>query len=133
MGSNAAFLLLISGLVAIYCEFLRPGLVVPGVLGAGAASAGACFLFRGPLEVYAVVLLGAGAVLLAVEIFRGPYLVFGLLGTVALTFGFADLFTGSRRISPALAIPVSALFGISSAWLAALAKRARRAKWSGVA
>lgn len=34
---NAAFLLLIAGLLAIYVEFVRPGLVFPAVLGGMAA------------------------------------------------------------------------------------------------
>jgi membrane-bound serine protease (ClpP class) len=133
VGPNAAFLLLIFGLLAIYCEFLRPGLIFPGVLGAAAASAGACFLFRGPLQIYALVLLGVGALLLAGEAFCGPYLLLGALGATSLTLGFALLFPGPRRIAPALAIPASALFGTLTACLASLAKRARRSKWSDLA
>ncbi|MBV9761847.1 MAG: hypothetical protein JO340_14900 [Acidobacteriaceae bacterium] len=128
MGPDAAFALLISGLLALYCELLRPGLIVPGVLGAATASAGACFLFRGPFHLYALALLAAGALLLLAEVFLGPYLLLGALGAASLTLGFAFLFPGPRRISPALAIPVSALFGTLTALLASLAKRARRVK-----
>lgn len=131
MGPDAAFLLLIAGLLAVYCELLRPGLIVPGVLGAAAAFAGAYLLFREPLQAGGVALLGGGAVLLIAEIFAGPYLAAGLLGALAITVGFTDLLAGPRRIAPGLAIPVSALFGVVTAVLGGLAKRARRAKRQG--
>lgn len=132
MGPNAAFLLLIFGLLAIYCELIWPGHVMPAVLGAAAALTGAYFLFRGPLQAAGLVLLSVGIVLLIGEALAGPYFLLGTLGTIALTAGFALLSPSPRRIAPALAIPVSAIFGAISTLLASIAKRARRNKWSGV-
>jgi|SRR5579875_2508593 len=132
VGPNTAFLLLILGMLAIYCEFIWPGRIVPGVLGSAAALAGAYFLFRHPLHLLGLIILAAGVVLLTTEALAGPYYIFGLLGTIALAAGFALLFPGPRRLTPALEIPVSACFGAVTTLLASLAKRARRNKRSDV-
>ena len=131
MGPNGAFLLLIFGLLAIYCEFIRPGTVIPGVLGAAAALAGAYFLFREPLQMTGLVLLAVAIILLIAEALTAPYFLLGTLGTIALTAGFGLLLPGSRRIAPTLAVPVSAVFGLITTLLASIAKRARRNKWAG--
>ena len=129
VGPNGAFLLLLAGLLAIYCELIWPGRVIPGVLGAAAALSGAYFLYREPLQPAGLALLAAALLLLIGEARAGPYYVLGFAGTVALTAGFALLLPDSRRIAPGLAIPVSAAFGIITTFLAAIAKRARRNKW----
>lgn len=130
VGPNTAFVLLIFGILGIYGELIRPGRVVPGVMGAAAAVTGSYFLFRWPLEIGGIALLSAGALLLIGEACWGPYLVMGALGAIALTAGFSLLLPGPRRILPELAIPLSAVFGILSALLASGAKRARRNKWA---
>ena len=129
---NTAFLLLIFGLLAIYCEFIWPGRVIPGVLGAAAALAGAYFLFRGDLQTSGLMLLTIGILLLAAEALWGPYFLLGTLGAIALTAGFSLVFPASHRIVPALVIPISAIFGAITAFLASAAKRARRNKWSDI-
>jgi membrane-bound serine protease (ClpP class) len=133
VGPNAAFLLLIFGVLGIYCEFIWPGRVIPGVAGAAAALAGAFFLFRGPLQVSGLVLLAAGIVLLAAETLAGPYYLLGSFGSIALTAGFALLLSSPRRLSMILAIPMAAVLGGVTTFLAAAAKRARRNKWSDIA
>lgn len=132
MGPNGAFLLLIFGLLGVYCELIRPGRVIPGVLGVAAALAGAYFLFGGSLRMAGLVLLGIGVLLLMAEALAAPDLLLGILGTIALTAGFVVLLPHSRQIAPGLAIPVSALYGALTTVLASIAKRARRNKWSGV-
>jgi membrane-bound serine protease (ClpP class) len=131
VGPNGAFLLLIFGLLGVYCEFIWPGRIVPGVVGAALAVAGAYFLFRGSLQITGVVLLGIGVLLLVTEALGAPYFLLGALGTVALTAGFGLLLPGSRRIAPGLAVPVSLLFGVLTTLLGSIAKRARRNKRAG--
>jgi membrane-bound serine protease (ClpP class) len=131
VGPNSAFLLLIVGVLGIYWELIWPGRVLPGVLGAAAALAGAYFLAHEFLQTAGLLLLGMAVFLLMGEAFTGRYFVFGFLGTVALTAGFALLLPDWRRIAPELAIPVSVAFGTITTVLASLAKRARRNKWSG--
>lgn len=130
VGSNTAFVLLIFGMLGIYFEFIRPGRVAPGVIGAAAAVTGSYVLFRWPLEIPGLVLLSAGALFLIAEACFGRYLVLGALGAVALTAGFCWLLPPPRRIVPELAIPLSAIFAFLSALLASAAKRARRNKWA---
>lgn len=130
VGPNAAFVLLIFGLFGIYAEFLRPGRVLPGLIGAAAAVTGSYFLFRSPLETSGLALLSLGACFLLAEACCGPYFLLGALGAIAVTAGFSLLLPGPRTLVPALAIPLSAFFGLASAFLAAAAKRARRNKWA---
>jgi membrane-bound serine protease (ClpP class) len=132
VGANTAFVLLIFGVAGIYLEFIRPGRIVPGILGAGAALAGGYFLFRWPLDPAGIVLIAAGTMLLIGEALWGPYFVLGVLGTIAFTAGFAVLVAPPRRIAPAVAIPVSALFGLVTTLLASIAKRSRRKKWADI-
>ncbi len=128
VGSNTAFVLLIFGLLGIYSEFIWPGRVLPGIAGAGVAMAGGYFLFRSPLDVTGIVLLGLGVLFLIMEACCGRYLVFGALGAVAVTAGFPLLLAAPHRLALAVVIPVSAVFGLLSAFLASAAKRARRNK-----
>jgi membrane-bound ClpP family serine protease len=130
VGPNTAFVLLIFGVLGIYCELIWPRRVAPGVMGAAAAVTGSYFLFRWPLEIAGLVLLSAGALFLIAEACWGGNLLLGALGAIALTAGFCLLLPTPRRIVPELAIPLSAMFGLLSALLASRAKRARRNKWA---
>jgi membrane-bound serine protease (ClpP class) len=128
--SNAAFLLLICGLLALYCEFVWPGRIAPGVIGAAAALAGAWFLFRPPFYPPALALLATAVVLLIFEAVAGPPFLLGILGTFALAAAFALLLPPPRALAPAVAVPVSLVFGGVSTLLARSGKRARRNKRS---
>ena len=130
MSPNAAFLLFISGLLALYCEFIRPGLIAPGVLGAAAALAGAWFLFRPPFYPGGLALVAAAAVLLLFEALAGPPFLLGVVATLALAVGFTLLLPPPRTLLPGVALPVSLVFGAVSMLLARAAKRARRNKTS---
>lgn len=132
MGPNTAFVLLVIGTLGILAELVRPGRVVPGVLGLGGAVAGGYFLFRPPLNAAGIGLLALGAALLIGEAVAGPYYLLGSLGMVGLTIGFCLLCGAPRRIEPAIAVPVCVVFGACTTLLAAAAKRARRNKWSDV-
>lgn len=130
MGPNTAFVLLILGTLGIYAELLRPGRLMPGVLGLGSVVAGGYFLCRFPLSAGGIGLLAAGVLLMIAEAFFGPYFLLGSIGTIALTAGFCLVCDAPRRIEPALAIPLCLVFGTCTVLLAASAKRAQRNKWS---
>lgn len=130
VGPNTAFVLLIFGFFGIYAEFLRPGRLFPGLAGAASAITGAFFLFASPFSTSGLLLLSTAALLLAAEAFFGPYFLFGALGAVTLMAGFYFLIPPPRRLEPALSLPLSALFGLLTALLGAIAKRARRNKWA---
>lgn len=130
MGPNTAFVMLIGGMLGIYAELVWPGRFVPGILGLGGTLAGAYFLFHPPLNLQGIGLLALATVLLIAEALWGPYFLLGSLGTIALASGFSLLLGQPRHIEPALAVPLSIVFGLCSALLAASAKRARRNKRS---
>jgi membrane-bound serine protease (ClpP class) len=130
VGPNVAFLILIVGLLLVYVELLRPGRLVPGLLGSLMAVAGSYSLWRNSPLTPGMLLLILAAVLLISETLWGTHFIPGLLGTLSLAGGFFLLFPPERRIAPGLAIPISIVFGVISTFLAFDAKRARRNKRS---
>jgi membrane-bound serine protease (ClpP class) len=130
VGPNVAFLLLIAGLLAIYCEFLRPGRLVPGLLGLVMGSTGAYWLFWNSPTRAGGLLIILALLLLMAETAWDAYCIPGVLGTISLAAGFTLLFQPPRRIAPALSVPVSIIFGAITTFLASQARRARRNKWS---
>lgn len=131
-GPNTAFLLLIIGVLLIYGEFLRPGRLVPGLLGSILAVTGAYWLWGNSPVVPGVLLIALSVLLLAIEAFLEAHFIAGILGTTSFTAGFYLLFPSDRRISPILAIPVSIVFGGVTTFLAFEAKRARQNKRSDI-
>jgi membrane-bound serine protease (ClpP class) len=130
VGPNAAFLLLIAGLLGVYCEFLRPGRLVPGLLGLVAGSTGVYWLFRNSPTRAGVFLIILALLLLMAETVWYAYCIPGILGTISLAAGFTLLFQPPRRIAPGLSVPVSIIFGAITMFLASQARRARLNKWS---
>lgn len=132
VGPNAAFLLMIIGVLFIYGEFLRPGRLVPGLFGSILAIAGAYWLWRNsPLE-RGILFIVLAVLLLIAEALWDALFIPGILGTICLATGLYLLFPSDRRIAPALAIPVSIVFGAVTTFLAFEAKRARRNKRSDI-
>lgn len=132
LAPNAAFLLTILGVLAIYCEFVWPGNVYPGVLGSIVLIVGAYFLWQNSPAGIGLLAVGLAALLFLVETLWNTRFAAGIAGTILLSFGFCRLFTGSNRIGVSLAIPVCIVFGAISVFLAYGARRARQNKWSGV-
>jgi membrane-bound serine protease (ClpP class) len=75
-----------------------------------------------------LLLLICAALLLGIELKYYTHLVSGIAGTVLLAFGTILLLRGPERVSPALAIAVSAAFGVIVVFLGSLGMRARTAK-----
>lgn len=132
MGSGYAFLLVLVGLLAIYSEFLWPGRILPGVAGCALTIAGGYFLWQNSPTAIGVALIGMAIVFFIAEAFGRVDLVAGLLGIFALSCGSCLLIPGSRRISPAFALPSSVVFGGITVFLLKAANRARRNKWSDI-
>jgi membrane-bound serine protease (ClpP class) len=128
VGSNAAFLILIFGILSVYGEFLRPGRLLPGLLGSVMAITGAFWLWRNSPAIPGVLLIIFAVLLFTAEGLWDTYFIAGILGTISLVAGFSLLFPPARRIAPSVAIPVSIVFGALTTLLAWEAKRARRNK-----
>ena len=128
LGPNVAFVLTILGLLAIYYEFLRPGRIYPGTLGAASMMVGGYSLWRlSPTPVGLKWLAAAGVLFIAEACWNTRYLA-GLAATAALVLGTSRLFAGTRHVVFYLALPVGLVFGAVTIWLTAAAKRARQNK-----
>jgi membrane-bound serine protease (ClpP class) len=132
MTPSHAFLLLILGFLAIYWEFVRPGTVVPGLLGCLLVAAAAYFLWRNAPAPGGLWLIAFAALSFVVEAFWSVPWVAGVLAAIAFTCGVCLLFPSPQRIHPALAIPVSILFSGITLLLTYATKRARRNKRSDI-
>ena len=125
---NVAFVLLIVGLLAISWELHAPGFVLPGLLGVLMLAAGAFALSQDSPGWPGVLLLTAAIVLLAIEFKYYTHMISGIAGTILLTVGALVLLHGPRRISPAIALAISAAFGMITIFLGFLGMQARKNK-----
>jgi membrane-bound serine protease (ClpP class) len=129
IGPNTAFCLVIFGLLAIYCEFIWPGRVMPGVSGVAGVLVGGYFLWQAAPTMFGLEMLSLAAALFALDAFVGSFGFAGAAGTTATTVGFLGLFEGPHEIKAALAIPWCVFFGAVTTALNWTARRARRNKW----
>ncbi len=132
MASWCAFLLVLTGLLGAYSEFVWPGRVLPGLAGCVLTIVGAYFLWQNSLTAVGLTLVGAAILFFVAEAFWRVNLIAGLFGITALSCGFWLLIDGPRRIPPALAVPSSVAFGGITVFLLHAAKRARSNKWSDI-
>ncbi len=128
---NIALLLLVAGALLIYLEFNAPGTIVPGALGTLMVLLGIFGLNLLPIRYTAVALLIAAIVLLVLEAKFGAHGVLAIAGIACLMFGTLTLVSApvpELRVSPWMAVAVSAAFGGITVFLLRLAIRARRLK-----
>ncbi|HEY6987099.1 MAG TPA: hypothetical protein VH369_01880 [Bryobacteraceae bacterium] len=123
IGPNVAFVLVIFGLLAIYWEFLRPGRIYPGMLGAAGLLWGVWSLWRISPTSAGLKWLTVAAVLFLVESCWNTRYLAGLGGTATVI-----LSAYTHHVALYLAVPLGLAFGCITIWLAAAAKRARRNK-----
>ncbi|WP_091893394.1 nodulation protein NfeD [Bradyrhizobium sp. Rc2d] len=88
---NVAFILLMVGIYGLIFEFMSPGAVAPGVVGAICLLIGLYALNLLPINYAGLALMLVGLVLLTVEAFN-PTVVIGLGGIIAFVLGALMLF-----------------------------------------
>jgi membrane-bound serine protease (ClpP class) len=128
---NIALLFLVGGALLIYLEFNSPGTIVPGALGTLMVLLAIFALNLLPIRFTAVLLLVAALVLLLLEAKFGAHGVLAVAGIICLTFGTLTLVAApvpEMRITPWVALAVSAGFGGITVFLVRLAVRARSRK-----
>lgn len=125
---NVAFLLLVLGALGVYWEMHAPGMVLPGLMGVLLICTGAYGIYQDSLSWYGLTLLALAIILLTIELRYYTHMVSGVAGTILLVFGAITLIQGPRRITPGLAIAISAAFGMITVFLGLLGMRARKSK-----
>ncbi len=125
---NLSFLLLVLGGLGVYWEAHAPGMIAPGLLGVVLVGMGAYGIYEDSPTWYGVTLLLLAVILLTIELNYYTHFISGIAGTILLVFGALVLLQGPRRITPALAIAISAAFGTITIFLGVLAMRARKSK-----
>lgn len=128
---NVALLMLVGGALLIYLEFNAPGTIVPGALGTLMVLLAVFGLELLPIRYTAVLLLVAALALLLLEAKFGGHGVLAMAGIVCLMLGTLTLVAApvpEMGINAAVAIGVSAGFGVITVFLVRLAVRARKMK-----
>lgn len=89
---NVALILMMIGVYGLIFEFMSPGSVYPGVIGAVCLLLGLYALAALPVNYAGIALLILGVALLAAEAFTPSFGALGIGGLAALVFGSAILF-----------------------------------------
>ena len=133
---SVAYLLLIAGLYALLFEFMNPGLVLPGVVGAIALLLALYALHLLPVNYAGLALIVLGIGFMAAEAFLPSFGALGIGGIAAFIFGSVLLIDDTTL--PDFDIPLALIAGMAVAsaaflvfMLGALAKSRRRAVVSG--
>ncbi|MBI3953077.1 MAG: nodulation protein NfeD [Chloroflexi bacterium] len=99
---DIAFLLISLGSLALLLEFLVPGHVVPGIMGAFMLLIGFTALGSLPVNWGGMALLALGIIFLVIEALTPGFGAFGLAGLAAFVLGAFFLFTPFTPVAPAL-------------------------------
>ncbi len=132
---NVAFILLLLGVYGLLFEFLNPGAVAPGVIGALSLLVALYALNLLPVNYAGLALVLLGVALMAVEAHIGSLGLIGFAGAAAFVIGAILMFPGGAA-GPALSLPLIAVIAALSAAfflvvLAALLRARRRAAITG--
>jgi membrane-bound serine protease (ClpP class) len=119
---NVAMLLMMLGIYGLLFEFMSPGALVPGVVGAISLLLGLYALSVLPLNYAGVALLLLGAALLVAEAFSPSFGILGLGGAVAFVFG-AGLLVDTETPGFAVSTPLMAGLAVSALMLSGLVAR----------
>lgn len=126
MSPDALYLVTLLGLVAVYYEFLRPGMVLPGLGGALLALWGASQFHLSSLRSAGFLLLFSSLCAVVGAAFLGRVWLFGTAAAIAFWLGSVSF--SDPAVSPITAGTATALFLPTTILLLRLAVLARRKK-----
>jgi len=109
---NIAYILLLVGVYGLLFEFMSPGAVAPGIIGAVALLTALFALNMLPVNYAGLALILLGVGLMTAEAFNPSVGAFGIGGVVALALGSLLLFNGpipEFRLSPGVVLAAVAL------------------------
>jgi membrane-bound serine protease (ClpP class) len=134
---SVAYLLILVGIYALIFEFMNPGLVLPGVVGAIALLTAAYALHLLPVNYAGLALMVLGIGFMIAEAFLPAFGSLGVGGLVAFVLGSIMLIDEPAEL-PGFDIPYALIAGVAAASagflvfvLGALAKSRRRAVVTG--
>lgn len=119
---NVALILMMVGIYGIIFEFINPGAIFPGVIGAISLLTGFYALSVLPVTFAGAGLMLLGVALIVAEAFTPSFGVLGIGGAVAITLG-ATLLVDTDMPGLALSWPVIAALGVASLAFALLVAR----------
>jgi membrane-bound serine protease (ClpP class) len=127
---DTALVTLLAGILLIYLECNRPGLVIPGCLGTLAVMLSLFSLHRLPLRSVSLALVAAGIALLLLELAIPARKLLATTGIAAIACGLATLLQpfAPAHVHTAAAIAFAVGFGIPTFCLSKVALLARRNK-----
>jgi membrane-bound serine protease (ClpP class) len=131
LNPDTAFVLVITGIVLICGEFVRPGSVIPGVLGSIATLCGVAGLMHFPLDWRGAALLMASVPCFGAEAafrMRGAAILAGTAALIAGALLLIPVNPARARIHPFTAVGCAIPFACILTFLFSVAVRARRNK-----
>lgn len=128
---NVALILMLIGIYGLIFEFMNPGALYPGTIGAVSLLLGLYALAALPVSFAGIALILLGLSMIAVEAFSPSFGVLGVAGTVALAFG-ATILIDTEIPEFSIEWPVAAGLAVASLAMVIVigrfALRSRRAR-----
>ena len=128
---NVALILMLIGVYGLMFEFMNPGALYPGTIGAVSLVLGLYALAALPVNFAGVALILLGLAMIAAEAFTPSFGVLGIAGTVALALGatiLIDTDVPQFQVGWPVAAGLAVASLVSILLIARLALRSRRAR-----
>jgi len=110
---NVAYILLLIGIYGIFFEFLNPGSIGPGVIGAISLLVAMISLDMLPVNTAGLVLIILGILFMVAEVFVPSFGILGIGGTISFVIGSLILFN-TQTLAYGVSIPLILAFSITS-------------------
>jgi len=110
---NIAYILLLIGIYGIFFEFVNPGSIGPGVIGAIALVVAMVSLNMLPVNTAGVALIVLGIIFMVAEVFVPSFGILGIGGTISFIIGSLILFK-TQSLAYGVSIPLIIAFSITS-------------------
>jgi membrane-bound serine protease (ClpP class) len=126
---NIAFILMLVGIYGLIFEFMNPGTVLSGVVGAICLAIGLFALNLLPINYAGIALIALGIALWVAEAFTPSFGALGISGTVAFAIGSIFLFEGDVpgfTLSPAVIVAATGIGAALVLVAGTVAVRSRR-------
>lgn len=129
LSGTASFVVLMAGVLGTYCEFLRPGTVVPLVLGSTLLVIGGWNLVHCcPPSSLSALLVATAVLLWMLELWRSTYFLAPSAATAAFILGTVQLCGDHASMSRPTVVTVASGMSLLTSYLAYVGRRAKHNK-----